>query len=74
MYLYVQYNVCVNICRQQYLSEYMHARIYVLCMCEKNKSHRFLFVDNVYAMSPVLAEDSVLLTLPFGGAVLQKLG
>ena len=25
-------------------------------------------------MSPVLAEDSVLLTLPFGGAVLQSLG
>ena len=25
-------------------------------------------------MSPVLAEDSVLLTLPFGGAVLQKIG
>ena len=30
--------------------------------------------DGVYAMSPVLAEDSVLLTLPFGGAVLQKIG
>jgi hypothetical protein len=25
-------------------------------------------------MSPILAEDSVLLTLPFGGAVLQSLG
>eukprot|EP00595_Chromulina_sp_UTEXLB2642_P002833 CAMPEP_0196761928 /NCGR_PEP_ID=MMETSP1095-20130614/1242_1 /TAXON_ID=96789 ORGANISM="Chromulina nebulosa, Strain UTEXLB2642" /NCGR_SAMPLE_ID=MMETSP1095 /ASSEMBLY_ACC=CAM_ASM_000446 /LENGTH=334 /DNA_ID=CAMNT_0042112037 /DNA_START=1214 /DNA_END=2218 /DNA_ORIENTATION=- len=30
--------------------------------------------DNVYAMSPVLPDDSVLLTLPFGGAVLQNLG
>ena len=30
--------------------------------------------DDIYVMSPVLAEDSVLLTLPFGGAVLQSLG
>ena len=30
--------------------------------------------DNVYAMSPVLPDDSVILTLPFGGAVLQKMG
>ena len=30
--------------------------------------------DDVYVMSPVLPEDSVLLTLPFGGAVLQSLG
>ena len=34
---------------------------------------RFVAV-NVYAMSPVLPDDSVLLTLPFGGAVLQKIG
>ena len=35
----------------------------------------FFFVsDDIYVMSPVLAEDSVLLTLPFGGAVLQSLG
>lgn len=30
--------------------------------------------EGVYAMTPVLPEDSVLLTLPFGGAVLQRLG
>lgn len=30
--------------------------------------------DNVYAMCPMLPEDSVLLTLPFGGAVLQQIG
>ena len=30
--------------------------------------------DNVYAMCPMLPEDSVLLTLPFGGAVLQQVG
>lgn len=30
--------------------------------------------DDVSALSPNLPEDSVLLTLPFGGAVLQKVG
>jgi hypothetical protein len=30
--------------------------------------------DNIYVMSPVFQEDSVLLTLPFGGAVLKNLG
>lgn len=29
---------------------------------------------NVYALCPMLPEDSVLLTLPFGGAVLQQIG
>lgn len=28
----------------------------------------------MFAVSPVLAEDSVVLSLPFGGAVLQKIG
>lgn len=32
------------------------------------------FTDDIYVMSPVLPEDSVLLTLPFGGAVLSSLG
>lgn len=43
----------------------------------KNGEHKALLegmYPNVKAMSPVLPEDSVLLTLPFGGAVLQKLG
>jgi hypothetical protein len=31
-------------------------------------------VDNIYVMSPVFQQDSVLLTLPFGGAVLRSLG
>lgn len=30
--------------------------------------------ENVYSMCPMLPEDSVLLTLPFGGAVLQQIG
>ena len=30
--------------------------------------------EDVDAFSPILPEDSVLLTLPFGGAVLQKIG
>jgi CPA2 family monovalent cation:H+ antiporter-2 len=30
--------------------------------------------DNIYVMSPVFQNDDVLLTLPFGGAVLQNLG
>lgn len=30
--------------------------------------------ENVSALSPSLPEDSILLTLPFGGAVLQKVG
>jgi len=34
----------------------------------------FFFIVNVYAMSPVLPDDSVILSLPFGGAVLQKIG
>jgi hypothetical protein len=33
-----------------------------------------ILAENVYAMSPVLAEDSVLLTLPFGGRVLRQVG
>jgi hypothetical protein len=43
----------------------------------KNAEHKSLLegmYPNVKAMSPVLPEDSILLTLPFGGAVLQKLG
>lgn len=32
------------------------------------------YADGVYAMSPVLPEDSVLLSIPFGGVVLQKIG
>ena len=30
--------------------------------------------EGVFALCPMLPEDSVLLTLPFGGAVLQKIG
>ena len=32
------------------------------------------FIDKVYAVNPVLSEDSVILSLPFGGAVLEELG
>lgn len=39
-----------------------------------NDSLTLSLAGHVKAMSPVLPEDSVLLTLPFGGAVLQKLG
>jgi hypothetical protein len=34
----------------------------------------YSYLDHVYAVSPALPEDSVLLTLPFGGVVLQQLG
>jgi len=43
----------------------------------KNSAHQeklqSLF-DDVFALCPILPEDSVLLTLPFGGAVLQQIG
>ena len=33
-----------------------------------------IYTDNLYVMSPVFSRDSMLLTLPFGGAVLRSLG
>ena len=69
MYVYIHIYACIYM----YVSVCMYVCVYI-CMYENNNSYHFIFVDNVYAMSPVLAEDSVLLTLPFGGAVLQKLG
>lgn len=33
-----------------------------------------LITDNVVAVNPLLPEDSKLLLLPFGGAVLEKIG
>jgi CPA2 family monovalent cation:H+ antiporter-2 len=42
----------------------------------KNKDHAYRLQStlNVVAMVPILPEDNVLLTLPFGGAVLKSLG
>jgi hypothetical protein len=40
----------------------------------EHKTHLETSFPNVRAMSPVLPEDSILLTLPFGGALLQQLG
>jgi hypothetical protein len=43
----------------------------------KNQQHKSRLegmFDNVVAMAPVLPEDSVLLTLPFAGAVLRNIG
>jgi hypothetical protein len=33
-----------------------------------------MYLDDIYAMTPVLPEDSILLTLPFAGAVLRNIG
>lgn len=43
----------------------------------KDKQHQIRLgkmFDNIQALSPVLPDDSMLLTLPFGGAVLQTIG
>jgi hypothetical protein len=34
----------------------------------------FFLLDNVFAITPAVPEDSVLLSLPFGGAVLEQVG
>jgi len=33
-----------------------------------------MYIDDIYAMTPVLPEDSILLSLPFAGAVLRNIG
>ena len=40
----------------------------------QHKERLMNMFDDVYAMAPALPEDSMLLTLPFGGAVLQNIG
>mmetsp|Transcript_16835 Transcript_16835/g.37918 ORF Transcript_16835/g.37918 Transcript_16835/m.37918 type:complete len:905 (+) Transcript_16835:175-2889(+) len=48
-----------------------------IIMRAKNAQHKSRLegmFDNVVAMAPVLPEDSVLLTLPFAGAVLRNIG
>ena len=40
----------------------------------QHKQRLLNMFDDVYAMAPALPEDSMLLTLPFGGAVLQNIG
>lgn len=42
--------------------------------CDKDHAERLQTTLNVAAMVPILPEDNLLLTLPFGGAVLKALG
>ena len=41
---------------------------------DKDHAYRLQSTLNVAAMVPILPEDNLLLTLPFGGAVLKALG
>jgi len=54
----------------------MYPKLPLLVRAKNNQHQKRLenMFDDIYVISPVLAEDSVLLTLPFGGAVLQSLG